>query len=176
MQVSENRGDRREYQSHFNTNASHKQICLHYNLICFLPWRKGLGSRFWIASLVVIIRFVPGIGTTHIYWLQQDQSQSSAWFNKQDWKGERHQKLHLLNHKLSIVSEKAEAPTPLPDHSSPWYLLPYCISLFSPCDPRQKTLCSTATSMTLLLKKVPAKTWHSQANELNGLLIFPYFF
>lgn len=34
-----------------------------------------------------------------------------------------------LNHKLSVVSEKAEASTSLLHHSTPWYLLPCCIPL-----------------------------------------------
>jgi len=43
-------------------------------------------------------------------------------------------------------------------------------------DASQKTPCITTTGMILLMKKkIRAKTWHFQANQLNSSFLFPYF-
>lgn len=153
VQVSKKRGDRKEYQSHCNTiNANHKHLCLHHNHICFLPWRKGLGSRFWIPSLVVIIWFCPGTGATHIYWLQQDQSQSSVWSNKQIGREKGIRNFIFKPQAVNSVWKSRSTNPPI------W---------------PQLTLIPSAT---LLMKKVPAKTRHFHTNQLNGLFILPFFF
>lgn len=54
-----------EYQSHCNTvNTNHKHLHLHHDLVHFLPWKECLGSRFLIASLVVVNWFCLGTAAT----------------------------------------------------------------------------------------------------------------
>lgn len=113
---------KKEHQSHCNTiNANHKHLHLQNDLICFCPWEKGLKSRFWITSLVVMNGFC-----------QEQLQQTLTDFSEINPKavldltsrleGRKASETSSLNYNLKILSEDVEASSTAcqADHSLPW--------------------------------------------------------